>query len=141
MGYILPEYYEGLAKQANIEFPKILIETGTFKGGLAYRYLGNYGSIEPFHKIYTFELGEKIANLVPDTTVTYVDISFQDARNYMVDNSKSLETFKYKPSVTVEEEVNRMIKLFTENRIENPEDKVYHNGAFIKNKKEQNQFV
>lgn len=87
------------------------------------------------------ELGEKIANLVPDTTVTYVDISFQDARNYMVDNSKSLETFKYKPSVTVEEEVNRMIKLFTENRIENPEDKVYHNGAFLKNKKEQNQFV
>lgn len=87
------------------------------------------------------ELGEKIANLVPNTSVSYVDISFQDARNYMVDNSKAIETFKYKPSVSVEDEVGRMIKLFTENRIENPEDKVYHNGAFLKNKKEQNQFV
>lgn len=63
MGYILPEYYELLAKHANIELPKILIETGTFKGGLAYRYLGDYGSIDPFRKIYTFELGEKIAKI------------------------------------------------------------------------------
>ena len=87
------------------------------------------------------ELGERIASIIPNTKINYTEISFQDARNYMVDNSKSLETFKYKPLVTVEEEVGRMVKLFTENRIENPEDKIYHNGAFLKNKKEQNQFV
>jgi hypothetical protein len=63
MGYILPECYELLAKNANIDMPKILIETGTFKGGLAHRFLENLGSIDPFKKIYTFELGENIARI------------------------------------------------------------------------------
>jgi nucleoside-diphosphate-sugar epimerase len=87
------------------------------------------------------ELGERISELIPNTEVNYTDISFQDARNYKVDNSKSLRTFNYKPTVSVEEEVNRMMKLFKENRVENPEDKVYHNGAYLKNKKEKNQLV
>ena len=42
MGYILPEIYEDMAKNTNSELPKILIETGTFKGGLAHRYLEKY---------------------------------------------------------------------------------------------------
>lgn len=63
MGYILPECYELLAKNANIEMPKILIETGTFKGGLAHRYLETLGSVDPFNKIYTFELGQNIAKI------------------------------------------------------------------------------
>jgi len=87
------------------------------------------------------ELGEKISKLIPNTKVNYTEISFQDARNYRVDNSKSLKTFKYKPKVTVEDEVSRMVTLFKENRVENPEDKVYHNGAFLKNKKENNTFA
>ena len=87
------------------------------------------------------ELGEKISKLIPNTKVNYTEISFQDARNYRVDNSKSLKTFKYKPKVTVENEVTRMVTLFKENRVENPEDKVYHNGAFLKNKKENNTFA
>ena len=62
MGYILPECYELLAKNANIELPKILIETGTFKGGLAHRYLETNTQI-PFKKIYTFELGESISKI------------------------------------------------------------------------------
>lgn len=87
------------------------------------------------------ELGEKISNLIPNTKVNYTEISFQDARNYKVDNTKSLKRFKYKPTVTVEDEVTRMVTLFKENRVENPEDKVYHNGAFLKNKKENNTFA
>jgi nucleoside-diphosphate-sugar epimerase len=87
------------------------------------------------------ELGEKVAKLVPGTKINYTEISFQDARNYRVDNAKSLKTFKYKPQVTVEDEVKRMLKMFKENRVQNPEDKVYHNGAFLKNKKEKNEFI
>lgn len=86
-------------------------------------------------------LGERISELIPNTKVNYTDISFQDARNYKVDNSKSLSTFKYKPIVTVEDEVIRMIKLFEENRVENPDDKVYHNGAFLKNKKDKKELL
>jgi nucleoside-diphosphate-sugar epimerase len=87
------------------------------------------------------ELGERVAGMIPNTKINYTEISFQDARNYKVDNVKSLNTFKYKAKVTVEEEVTRMVKMFTENRVENPEDKIYHNGAFLKNKKEKKQLI
>lgn len=87
------------------------------------------------------ELGERIVNLIPGTKINYTEISFQDARNYKVDSTKSLSTFKYKAKVTVEEEVYRMVKMFKEGRILNPEDKVYHNGAYLKNKKEKKQLV
>jgi nucleoside-diphosphate-sugar epimerase len=87
------------------------------------------------------ELGERVGKLIPNTKVNYTEISFQDARNYKVDNSKSLNTFKYKPQVTVEDEVSRMLLMFKENRVQNPEDKVYHNGAYLKNKKETNELV
>ena len=78
------------------------------------------------------ELGERIASLIPSVKINYTEISFQDARNYKVDNTKSLETFTYRPKVTVEDEVKRMINIFNENRVKNPEDSVYHNGLFIK---------
>lgn len=87
------------------------------------------------------ELGEKIVSLIPSTKINYTEIAFQDARNYRVDNKKSLETFTYKPKVSVEEEVLKMVKIFKEKRVINPEDKVYHNGAFLKNKKEKNELV
>ena len=87
------------------------------------------------------ELGERIVDVIPETKINYTEISFQDARNYKVDNSKSLDVFKYKAKVTVEEEVLRMVKMFKEGRVMDPEDKVYHNGAFLKNKKEKKEFV
>jgi nucleoside-diphosphate-sugar epimerase len=87
------------------------------------------------------ELGEKIAKMISGTKIKYTEISFQDARNYRVDNSKSLSTFKYKPEVTVEDEVSKMIKIFSEERIQNLEDEVYHNGLFLKNKKIKNELV
>lgn len=87
------------------------------------------------------ELGERVAKLVPGTKVIYTEISFQDARNYRVDNSKSLKVFAYQPIVTVEEEVKRMMKIFKERRVENPEDKIYNNGAFLRNRKEQDQLL
>lgn len=63
MGYILPEYYQSISKRSNRELPKILIETGTFKGGLALRFLEKTGTIDPFHKLYTFEIGDSIARI------------------------------------------------------------------------------
>lgn len=87
------------------------------------------------------ELGERVAKLIPGTKINYTEISFQDARNYKVDNTKSLKTFKYQPQVTVESEVSEMLKMFNENRVQDPEDKIYHNGAYLKNKKEKNELA
>ncbi len=87
------------------------------------------------------DLGERVASLIPGTKVNYTEISFQDARNYKVDNSKSLRTFKYQPSTSVEDEVIRMIDMFSEGRVQDPEDKVYHNGAYLNNKKENKELI
>jgi nucleoside-diphosphate-sugar epimerase len=87
------------------------------------------------------ELGERVASMIPNTKINYTEISFQDARNYKVDNTKSLEIFDYKAKVSVEEEVIKMIDMFKDGRVKNPEDKVYHNGAYLTNKKENKQFV
>jgi nucleoside-diphosphate-sugar epimerase len=87
------------------------------------------------------QLGERIVNIIPNTKINYTEISFQDARNYKVDNAKSLSVFKYKPQVTVEDEVIKMMTIFKENRVNNMEDKVYHNGAYLKYKKENNELL
>jgi len=87
------------------------------------------------------ELGERVTNMIPNTKINYTEISFQDTRNYRVDNSKSLEIFDYKSKVTVEEEVMRMIGMFKDGRVKDPEDKVYHNGAYLTNKKENKELV
>ena len=86
------------------------------------------------------QLGEKVANLIPNTKINYTEISFQDARNYKVDNSKSLSTFEYQPMVTVEEEVLKIKKLLDENRIKDPMQQVYNNGNFLRDLKEKKEF-
>lgn len=83
---------------------------------------------------YTMKmLGEKIKEILPDVKVDYTDISFQDARNYNVDNTKCNIKFKYKPKSSIESEVDDMVKIFKENRICDVSDDTYHNGQFIKN--------
>jgi nucleoside-diphosphate-sugar epimerase len=104
-----------------------------------FKYKGVY--ILSKENVIIKELGEKIAKIIPGTKVKYTEISFHDARNYRVDNSKSLLTFKYKPIITIEEEVSKMVKIFTEERIQNLEDEVYHNGMYLKNKKNKNELI
>jgi len=103
----------------------------------------NYGGIFILSKenVIIKQLGERITKIIPETKINYTEISFQDARNYMVDNSKSLSIFKYKPQVSVEDEVLRMFNMFKENRVIDPEDRVYHNGAFLKDKKDKKELV
>ena len=57
MGYIKPETYQSICYDNNIVFPKIFIETGTFKGGIPLRMLEEDKTLEPFNKVYTIELG------------------------------------------------------------------------------------
>ena len=78
------------------------------------------------------ELGEAIAGLIPNTKVNYTEISFQDARNYRVDNSKSLNTFSFRPEVTVEDEVQKISSIIRESRVKNAESSLYNNGQYIK---------
>ena len=63
MGYIKPEIYQSLCSEANIEVPKVFVETGTFKGGVPLRMLEESGTLSPFEKIYTIELGYDICKI------------------------------------------------------------------------------
>ena len=78
------------------------------------------------------DLGERVASLIPETKIEYNEISFQDARNYRVDNSKSLNTFSYRPKVTVEDEVQKISSIIRESRVKNAESSLYNNGQYIK---------
>ena len=78
------------------------------------------------------DLGERVVEMIPNTKINYTEMAFQDTRNYRVDNQKSLSTFEYSPKVTVEEEVERMMNMFRQGRIKDPEDLVYHNGNYLK---------
>jgi len=63
MGYIKPEIYQSLCEEKGIDIPKIFIETGTFKGGIPARMLDEDGTLDPFEKIWTIELGEDICKI------------------------------------------------------------------------------
>jgi len=86
--------------------------------------------------VHLADLGRRVAGLIPGTVLELNDIPFQDFRNYRVDNSKSIRDFKHKPEKTVETEVTVLAKLLKENRIQNPEAEIYHNGIFLKNNTE-----
>jgi len=82
------------------------------------------------------DLGIKVAKCVPNTKLVFNEIPFQDFRNYKVDNSKSLNFFKYKPQYSVEHEVGILMKIIKEKRVMNPNDPIYHNGSFLNLNKE-----
>ena len=85
-------------------------------------------------------LGEKVVKIIPETKVNYTEIPFEDARNYRVDNSLSLKTFSYRPQITVEQEIERMIEVFKNKRIKDFNNIVYHNAKYINNLKKTGAF-
>lgn len=76
-------------------------------------------------------LGLEISELL-DVPITFNDLPYQDLRNYMADGSKAINTFNYTPCVTVEDEVRRIYKVISENRIKDLNSLTYHNGQYLK---------
>jgi nucleoside-diphosphate-sugar epimerase len=71
-------------------------------------------------------------NIIPDLAVEIVDSKFEDLRNYQVSTEKSDKNFIFKPKVSIESEVHRMMDLLRERRIKNPLDPIYYNTHFVK---------
>jgi len=83
---------------------------------------------------YTMKmLGELIGDMYPDVEVVFTDISFEDARNYMVNNVKTELSFKYKPIYDIQDEIEKLREVFLNGRIRNVKDSAFHNGNYIKN--------
>lgn len=87
------------------------------------------------------ELGYRIAKCFgKKIKIIENDINVLDTRNYMVDNSKALKTFNFKPQIRLEKECKKLKKTLKESRIKNFEDPIYHNGIYLKFKKGRNEF-
>ena len=84
-------------------------------------------------KNYTIkQLAEEIQKIKPKTIVEYSDIKFEDLRNYKVKNDRILEA-GFKTFIDIQEGISEIIKLFEERRINDPNDPVYSNVAFLRN--------
>ena len=62
----------------------------------------------------------------------YSDIKFEDLRNYKVKNDRLINT-GYSNFIDIDEGISEIIKLFEERRINDPNDPVYSNVAFLEN--------
>jgi nucleoside-diphosphate-sugar epimerase len=81
------------------------------------------------------ELGEEISKIT-GVKLVYNDLPYQDHRNYMVNSSKAEKAFDYKPTITVEHEVNRIYNIISEGRIKDLNLLRYHNGQYLRNQLE-----
>tara|TARA_Y100001937_G_scaffold12809_1_gene16550 strand:- start:1409 stop:2080 length:672 start_codon:yes stop_codon:yes gene_type:complete len=72
MGYILPEIYQSLTNDFDKKLPVVFIETGTYMGGVPHRMLETYGTLKPFDKIYTIELGLDICKVASHRYKSYL---------------------------------------------------------------------
>ena len=80
-------------------------------------------------------IADKIKFYIPKTTVNYVDIKTQDARNYKVKNDKILAT-GWKPLFDIDCGIKEINFILKSNRIKNPLDIIYHNANFLKHQYE-----
>lgn len=81
------------------------------------------------------DIANQIKNYIPNTTINYVDIKTQDARNYRVKNDKILST-GWKPLFNINDGIKEINFILKTNRIKNPLDIIYHNANFLKHQYE-----
>lgn len=77
------------------------------------------------------ELAEAIAKIVPNTSITYQDMKFEDQRNYHVKNDKII-SMGWKPLCNLDDGIEEMKVIFSQNRVKDINDPVYSNVAYLK---------
>lgn len=84
-----------------------------------------------YRNITIDQLGHEIAELTGSRLIKNA-LPYQDLRNYIADGTKAIQTFNYQPKITVAEEVYRLYKIFSENRIKDLFSLKYHNGQYLR---------
>ena len=84
------------------------------------------------YKNYTIkEIAETITSIIPGSEVIYSDVKFEDLRNYKVETDKILAK-GWVPSYDLSSGIIEVHNVIKENRIVNPEDPVYSNAIYLK---------
>jgi len=99
-----------------------------FLYGFKNNITGLYNLSESNMRIH--EIATKIQSIIPGTEVEFKNMSFEDLRNYRVDNSKILNT-GWKPLYTIEDGILELKEVFEQNRVVDMNDPVYSNAAFL----------
>jgi nucleoside-diphosphate-sugar epimerase len=77
------------------------------------------------------DLAKEVKKVIPDIKVNYVDMKFEDLRNYKVKNDKYLNT-GWKPQYDLEFGIRQVVKLIEEERIKDTTDDIYSNASFMR---------
>lgn len=86
-----------------------------------------------FENYKLMDLAKEIQKNFTSVDLEITDMKFEDLRNYQVDSSKAERTFSFKPQRSIASEVKRMIKVFHDHRIKDPNDFTYYNAFHMEN--------
>jgi nucleoside-diphosphate-sugar epimerase len=85
-------------------------------------------------KNYTIkDIAETIKQVIPDAQITYTDMKFEDLRNYKVKTDKFMAK-GWSPSYNLGYGIMEIHKAVKEGRIIDPDDPVYSNAIYLKEK-------
>lgn len=76
------------------------------------------------------EIGTEIAKTIPGLKVKYMDLAYEDMRNYRV-KSDRFRKYGWKPKYTIRDGIREVAKTIREQRIKDPHDKIYSNAATL----------
>jgi len=77
------------------------------------------------------DMAEAIKAAIPNTSIRYESIKFEDMRNYRVSTERILAQ-GWRPKFSINDGIAEMQKVFSEKRLINENDPVYSNVAYLK---------
>lgn len=81
------------------------------------------------------QLAEEIISHIPEAQIEYVDMKFEDQRNYRVSTDK-IKFTGWKPLFTLKDGILELVEMFREKRIKELNDPIYSNEAYLKQNKQ-----
>jgi nucleoside-diphosphate-sugar epimerase len=78
------------------------------------------------------DLAERITRIVPNSSVNFTELSFQDSRNYRVSTEKSEKNLGFKPKYSIEDGIREVATAVSEVRIKNVNHPRYSNSEALK---------
>lgn len=78
------------------------------------------------------DLADRISALVPDSSVAYSELSFQDSRNYKVSINRAIQDLGFKAQYSVEDGITEVAAAVISGRIKNVNNPRYSNSEALK---------
>lgn len=77
------------------------------------------------------DIAYEIKKVIPDVTITFHNVKFEDLRNYRVDPAR-YKSFGWEPKYSLEDGISEIHKIIKENRVKDPAALTYSNAAYLK---------